>query len=311
MPKAKGTAETISIVELLKMFPNDESVVEWLEETRWENKPTCAHCGGTEKISNAPAKKYGYWCGNCRDHFNVMTGTVMHGTRTPLQNWMVAIYYVMTARKGISAMQLSKEISVQYKTAWYMLHRIREASGDSDAVLSGIVEMDEVFVGGREGAKHKSKKLNAGRGPVGKTPVMGIRERGGKTVAKPVDSANMKTANEFASDKVEEGSTVYTDDSVIYGKLPFAHDFVNHSAGQYVKGDCHTNGMESVWAVFKRSLHGTWHHVSVKHLPRYVNEATMRLNGGNVRRDTINRMEDLARNMKGRRIRYKELVANG
>ncbi|MXW85906.1 MAG: IS1595 family transposase [Boseongicola sp. SB0667_bin_21] len=309
MPKANGSAKTLSVRQVLKMFPDDDSVIEWLEKTRWDGKPVCAHCKSGERVSNPKSKPHTYWCGSCRKNFTVTTGTIFHATKTPLPNWIYAMYSVMTARKGVSAMQLSKELEVQYRTAWYMLHRIREACGDGDDTLAGIIEMDEVFIGGREGAKHANKKLRAGRGTVGKTPVMGARQRGGKTVAKPVENADMKTANEFAVETVSEGSTVYTDDSKIYGKLPFAHDSVNHSANEYVRGDCHTNGMESVWAVFKRSLHGTWHHVSRSHLHRYVNEATMRLNSGNVRRDTIDRMESLVRNIDDKRIRYKDLIA--
>lgn len=309
MPKAKGTAKTLSVRQVLKMFPDDDSVIEWLERTRWDGKPVCAHCKSGERVSNPKSKPHTYWCGGCRKNFTVTTGTIFHATKTPLPNWICAIYSVMTARKGVSAMQLSKELEVQYRTAWYMLHRIREACGDGHDTLAGIIEMDEVFIGGREGAKHANKKLRAGRGTVGKTPVMGARERGGKTVAKPVENADMKTANEFAAKHVDEGSTVYTDDSRIYGKLPFAHESVNHSAHEYVRGDCHTNGLESVWAVFRRSLHGTWHHVSRRHLHRYVNEATMRLNGGNVKIDTIDRMEALVRNIEDKRIRYKDLIA--
>ena len=138
--------------------------------------------------------------------------------------------------------------------------------------------------------------------------MIGARERKGKTIAKPVDKPNMETARQVASETVTPGSVIYTDESGIYNDLPFAHDSVNHSIGEYVRGDVHTNSMESVWAVFKRSVHGTWHHVSKKHLHRYLNEATMRLNDGNVRADTVDRMDALARNMGGKRIKYRELV---
>ncbi len=311
MPKAKGTAETISIVQLLRKFPDQETCMEWLEKVRWNGEPACAHCGCTDNISQPKSKPHTYWCKECRKQFTVTTGTIMHATKTPLQNWVVAIYCVMTARKGVSAMQLSKEIGVQYRTAWYMLHRVREACSSGEFKLANVVELDEVYIGGKEANKHANKKLNAGRGPVGKVPVMGARERGGKTVATPVANADGETAREFASATVEAGSTVYTDEAAIYNRIPFAHDAVNHSAGEYVRDDVHTNSMESVWAVLKRSIHGTWHHVSPKHLHRYVNEATMRLNDGNVRSDTIDRMDALVRGMGGKRLSYKELIAEG
>ena len=309
MPKAKGTAETISIVQLLRMFPNQDSCFAWLEKVRWRGKPVCAHCGAMDKVSQPASKPHTYWCGHCRKQFTVTTGTIMHATKTPLQNWIVAIYSVMTARKGVSAMQLSKELGVQYRTAWYMLHRVREACDGGEFRLDNVVEMDEVYIGGKEANKHASKKLRAGRGPVGKSAVMGARERGGKTVAKPVDSVDGKTATGFATDAVKTGATVYTDESAIYNHLPFAHASVNHTAREFVRNGVHTNGIESVWALLKRSIHGTWHHVSPKHLHRYVNEASMRLNNGDVRIDTIDRMHTLIRATGGRRIRYEDLIA--
>ena len=309
MPKAKGTAETISIVELLRMFPTQESCIAWLEKVRWDGSPVCAHCGGTDKISRPAGKPNTYWCGGCRKQFTATTGTIMHATKTPLQNWIVAIYSVMTARKGVSAMQLSKELGVQYRTAWYMLHRIREACASGEFRLDSIVEMDEAYIGGREANKHASKKLRAGRGPVGKVPVMGARERGGRTVAKPVDNADGETAKAFAQAVVAADATIHTDDSRIYNTLPHKRRSVRHSAGEYVRGNVHTNSIEAAWAVLKRSIHGTWHHVSPKHLHRYVNEATMRLNTGDVKIDTIDRMNALVQAAGGKRIRYRDLVA--
>ncbi len=309
MPKPKGTAETISIVELLRMFPTQESCIAWLEKVRWQGEPVCPHCGATDKISRPASKPNAYWCGSCRKQFTVTTGTIMHATKTPLQNWIVAIYSVMTARKGVSAMQLSKELGVQYRTAWYMLHRIREACAGGEFRLDNIVEMDEAYIGGREANKHSDKKQRAGRGPVGKVPVMGARERGGATVAKPVRDADGATAKAFANAVVEPDATIHTDDSRIYRGLPHRRESVRHSAGEYVRGEVHTNGIESVWAVLKRSIAGTWHHVSPKHLHRYVNEAAMRLNSGDVKIDTIDRMDALIRAAGGKRIRYRDLVA--
>ncbi len=309
MPKPKGTVETISIVQLLRKFPDQEICTAWLEEVRWAGEPTCAHCGARDKIGAPKSKPHTYWCGHCRKHFTVTTNTIMHSTKTPLQNWVVAIYSVMTARKGVSAMQLSKELGVQYRTAWYMLHRIREACAGGKFRLDNVVEMDEAYIGGRETSKHASKKQCAGRGPAGKVPVMGARERGGKTVAKPVANADGKTATEFAKDTVGAGATIHTDDSRIYQSLPYRRESVCHSANEYVRDDVHTNSIESVWAVLKRSIHGTWHHVSEKHLHRYINEAAMRLNDGDVKIDTIDRMDALIQAIGGKRIRYRDLIA--
>ena len=304
----KHVAKTISITQLLRRFPDDDACIKWFEKVRWNGKPCCPHCGETKKISDPPSKPNTYWCGKCRKNFTVTTKTILHATKTPLQNWMVAIYSVMTARKGVSAMQLSKELGVQYRTAWYMLHRIREACDSGDLQLSEVVELDESYIGGKESNKHADKKLNAGRGTVGKIPVMGAKQRNGAVIAKPVQNADGKTAIEFAKSAIKPGTTVYTDESRIYHHLPFEHDSVNHSHREWVRENVHTNSIESFWALFKRQLHGTWHHVSPKHLHRYANEATMRLNIGNVEIDTIDRMEAFAKQIHGRRISYRELI---
>ena len=174
----KRTAETISISQLYRMFPDEKSCRERLELARWGGTPVCPHCGSVDEIRMPPpSKPQAYWCKACRDHFTVTTGTCLHSTKKPLQDWIFAIYSVMTARKGVSAMQLSKELGCQYRTAWHMLHRIREACAGGEFTLEKIVEVDETYIGGRERNKHESKKLKAGRGPVGKTTVIGARER--------------------------------------------------------------------------------------------------------------------------------------
>ena len=311
----KRIAETISVVQLFRLFPDEDACYRWIEEARWGDTPVCPHCGGMDNTRLEKNRPHYYWHKDCRKRFSVTTGTCMHATKRPLQDWIYAIYSVLTARKGVSAMQMSKELGVQYRTAWHMLHRVREGCDRGDFTLREIVEVDETYIGGKEGNKHASKKLNAGRGAVGKTPVAGVRERGGKVKAKPVERVNAQTLIPFVESTVEPGTTVYTDDAAAYGALPtilnqYLHETVAHGSGEYVRGDAHTNGIESVWAVLKRSIHGTWHHVSPKHLRRYVNEAAFRLNEGNCEVDTIDRMEALVRQMGGARLRYKDLIAD-
>lgn len=198
-----------------------------------------------------------------------------------------------------------------------MLHRIREACGWGEFTLGNVVEADENHIGGKQNnmgtAKRKALK-ETGRRTAGKEAVMGACERGGRTIAKPVKRTDTATLVPFIEGSVEQGPTVYTDDAAAYGALPnilnqFRHDTVSHSASEYVHGDVHTNGIESVWAVLKRSITGTWHHVSPKHLGSYVNEATFRLNEGNCENHIIDRMAAFAAGLHGKRLRYVDLIA--
>ena len=196
-----------------------------------------------------------YRCRDCDAEFTVRTKSVFERSHVPLHKWVYTMYLVVTARKGISSLQLSKEIGVTQKTAWFMLGRLRDACGDDIEKLRGIIEVDEVYIGGKEANKHASKKLNAGRGPVGKQAVLGMRERGGPSIAMPVPNTEKATLHAEIAGRVESGSTVYTDEHKSYkGLQGYDQGSVNHSAGEYVAaGDIHINGAESMWAVFRGS----------------------------------------------------------
>ncbi|QXX73884.1 IS1595 family transposase [Methylovirgula sp. HY1] len=298
---------TISTFELFAMFPDQETARVYLEGRLWPNGPRCPVCASGERIT---ARNEGYYrCNACKEDFTVRTGTIFERSHVPLHKWIYAMYLLVTARKGISSMQLAKEIGITQKSAWFVLHRLREACGPKLEKLRGIIEIDETYIGGLEENKHESKKLKAGRGAVGKTAVLGMRERGGRVVAGTVDEVTMHTIKSAIAKYVEPGSTIHTDDSRVYNDLPeFEHEAVNHSAGEYVRDDVTTNGIESVFAVLKRGLVGVYHHASPKHLERYVDEFAFRLNEGNVKNHTMTRLESFVDGTAGKRLTYKGLI---
>ena len=302
----------LSLVQLLKLFPDDAVAEKWFEKKRWGGKPFCPHCGTENVQSNCKHKTMPYRCREkeCGKRFSVKVKSVMESSAIGYQKWAMAIYLLTTGIKGVSSLKLHRDLDVTQKTAWFMAHRLREAF-ENGGPFSGPVEVDETYIGGkRKNMSNKKRKAlkDTGRGGTGKAIVVGARDRGTKRVsATRISNADSKTLHDFIHRNVDADSIVYTDDHRGYTGLPHQHKTVKHSVSQYVNDQAHTNGIESFWALLKRGYHGTYHHMSEKHLDRYVGEFSGRYNQREM--DTIEQMEAIAGGIAQKRLKYIDLIA--
>ena len=233
----------------------------------------------------------------------------MEASNLGYRDWLYAIYLITTNLKSVASMKLHRELAISQKSAWFMAHRIRQAFNlePEEDRFKGPVEVDETYVGGKRRHMPKAKRAKLeGRGTVGKTAVVGMKDRKtNKVSAEVVPDTTAKTLQGFVHDRIKPDAQVYTDDASPYASLD-NHESVRHSHMEYVRGPVHTNGVESFWSMLKRSYHGTFHHLSEQHLHRYVNEFSGRHNMQNL--DTLEQMALIVDRMNGTRLRYKELV---
>lgn len=297
----KAVKSEINLMNLIQRFGTDEQCLDYLVGLRWKDGIECSRCN--HKGISVLHGRDKFECNSCRYQFTATAGTIFHDTHLPLWKWFLATYLMIESKKGISACQIQRTLEISYKTAWYLCHRIRNAMRDLTAeVLKGVVEVDETYVGG--------KVRGMGRGYKGnKSIAIGAVQRGGKIRLQVIPYADRETLHKFIADNTApDTEAIYTDELPAYVGIAdedTRHETVNHSAEQWVVGDVHTNGVESVWSLLKRSIVGAYHKVSMKHLDAYLDELEHRFNN---RRNEFLFRDTILRLAHSQKLTFKELT---
>jgi transposase-like protein len=292
----------LNVMDLMEQFGGDEKCRRYLEALRWPQGSVCLRCQ-SERVSPIAGRDQ-YICLACHYQFSVTVGTIFQDTHLPLTKWFMTTYLMVESKKSISANQIKRTIGVSYKTAWYLCHRIREAMKDANPErLSGIVEVDETYIGG------KRKGIGRGNYRPYKTAVIGAVERGGPIRFKVIPKTDRKNLHAFIKAVTKpETEAIYTDEEASYkgiGDEDTRHEAVNHSAGEYVRADVHTNTVESAWSLFKRSIVGAYHQISAKHMDKYLDEQAWRFDN---RRNAYLFRDTMLKLLEAKAMPFKALV---
>lgn len=289
-----------NLINLIERYSDEEKCRKYLEALKWPQGVKCPRCG-SEKVSRIN-KRGQFDCDKCRYQFSVMANSIFHDSHLPLWKWFLAVYLMTESKKGISANQIKRSLAISYKTAWYLCHRIRKAIEEliDKPLLNGTVEVDETYVGGKYDRRRK-------RSPWEKQAVIGLLQRNGNVETRTIKTPSKSVLTGVVRSRDDRKATVMTDELPAYKSLnkTFKHESVNHSKEEWVHGDVHTNGIENVWSLFKRSVIGSYHKISNKHMDAYLDELEWRFNGRDnpyLFRDTLIRL------LNSSKLEFKELI---
>ena len=304
----KDKRQKLSIVQLLQKFPTDDAAEEWFIAQRWGDKITCPVCN-SDRMSQRKTVLKSWRCKDCRKDFTTRTGTLMQASNLGFQKWLLAIYLVCTSLKGIASTKLASDLGISQKAAWHLAMRIRETYANNQEPLDGVIEADETFIGGKAVNMSRSKRVKMKDQAYEKAIVIGLKERdSNRVIAQTIPTTGARAIQPVVRANVQKYSIIVSDENPSYKGLAkdYHHWAVNHSSWEYVRGMAHTNGIESFWSMLKRGYMGVYHYMSEKHLDRYVREFAGRHNAR--QQDTICQMASMAFALRGKRLRYADLI---